>query len=142
MFDNAEHLCCILGMKLTAKVKLQPTPAQHASLLQTLERANAACDEISDVAWAHRTFNQFGIHKLVYKAIREATGLTAQMVVRCISKVADAYKADRKTKRTFKPQGGIADDARILRWYTDKQEVSSWTVSDRQRIPFVWPSTA
>ena len=34
-------------MKLTAKVKLQPTPEQHQFLLQTLETTNAACNEIS-----------------------------------------------------------------------------------------------
>jgi len=30
-------------MKLTVTVKLQPTPEQAAALLDTLERANAAC---------------------------------------------------------------------------------------------------
>lgn len=124
-------------MKLTAKVKLQPTPELHAVLLQTLEQANDVCNEISAVAWDTRTFNQFGIHKLVYSAVRESSGLTAQMVVRCISKVADAYKLDRKNKRTFNRHGGIAYDARILRWYVDKWEVSIWTVDGRQRIPFV-----
>ncbi|MBW7959804.1 MAG: helix-turn-helix domain-containing protein [Candidatus Promineofilum sp.] len=38
-------------MKLTAKIKLQPTPEQHAVLLQTLETANAACNDISQQAW-------------------------------------------------------------------------------------------
>lgn len=123
-------------MKLTAKVKLQPTQNQYASLLDTLEQANAACNEISETAWQKRTFNQFGLHKLVYNAIRESTGLSAQVVVRCISKVADAYKLDKKTKRTFSLHGGIAYDARILRWYVDKQEVSIWTVDGRKRIPF------
>ncbi|MCC6170031.1 MAG: transposase [Caldilineaceae bacterium] len=124
-------------MKLTAKIKLQPTPDQHASLLATLERANAACNRISDIAWQERTFNQYGIHKLVYNAIRAEFDLTAQVVVRCISKVADAYKVDKKTKRAFKPRGGIAYDARILRWYVDRREVSIWAVGGRQRVPFV-----
>lgn len=134
-----KHLkkCYTIGMKLTAKVKLQPTPEQHQSLLVTLETTNAACNRISEVAWRERTFNQFGLHKLVYKPIRESTGLTAQVVVRAISKVADAYKLDRKAKRTFKPHGGIAYDARILRWFLPKQEVSIWTVDGRLRIPFL-----
>lgn len=124
-------------MKLTAKVKLKTTQNQYASLLDTLEQANAACNEISETAWQKRTFNQFGLHKLVYNSIRESTGLSAQVVVRCISKVADTYKVDKKTKRTFSLHGGIAYDARILRWYVDKQEVSIWTVDGRKRIPFV-----
>jgi putative transposase len=131
-------------MKLTAKVKLQPTPDQRQFLLATLETTNAACNEISEVAWQHRTFNQFGLQKLVYTSIRESTGLTAQVVIRAISKVADAYKLDKqstpKGPPTFKLQGGIAYDARILRWFLAKQEVSIWSVArhgTRLRIPFV-----
>jgi IS605 OrfB family transposase len=128
-------------MKLTAKVKLQPTPEQHQSLLATLETTNAACNQISEVAWQRQVFNQFGLHKLTYNPIRESTGLTAQVVVRAISKVADAYKLDRKTQRTFKRHGGIAYDARILRWFLASREISIWSVAGahgaRLRIPFV-----
>lgn len=123
-------------MKLTAKVKLQPDRVQHQALLETLQTANAACNTISDIAWEKRTFSQFKIHHLVYHDIKYHFELTAQMVVRCISKVADAYKLDKKTKRTFKPHGAIAYDARILRWYVDKQEVSVWTTQGRKRIKF------
>jgi len=100
-------------MKLTAKVKLNPTDEQHRYLLQTLETTNAACNEISGVAWVNQTFNQYGLQKLVYKSIRESTGLTAQVVVRAISKVADAYKLDKETRRAFKQRGGIAYDAQV-----------------------------
>ena len=57
------------------------------------------------------------------------------MVIRAIAKVADAYKLDKKRKRTFKALGAIAYDDRILRW--KDEEVSIWTVAGRQRIPFV-----
>ncbi len=124
-------------MKLTAKVLLKPSESQHELLLRTLEKANEACNYISTVAWDKKVFNQFSLHKLVYNDIRQTTGLTAQMVVRCISKVADGYKLDKETGRTFQPHGGIAYDDRILRWYTDKQFVSIWTLSGRERIPFV-----
>lgn len=106
-------------------------------MLKTLERANEACNQISEVAWNNRVFSQFKIHHLTYRDIRDTTDLTAQMVVRCISKVADAYKLDKKTKRTFKPLGAIAYDDRILRWYVSKQEVSIWTIAGRLRVPFL-----
>ncbi|MDQ3247975.1 MAG: transposase [Chloroflexota bacterium] len=124
-------------MKLTAKVKLQPNEVQADSLKRTLEKANAACDYISQVAWDTRTFGQFKIHHFVYNNVRAVFDLTAQMVVRCISKVTDAYKLDRKTKRTFKPLGSIAYDIRILSWKMDKNEVSIWTVDGRQKMSFV-----
>lgn len=124
-------------VKLTANVKLQPTSEQHRALLQTLEQANAACNQISEVAWQNRVFSQFKIHKLTYYDLRESSGLSAQMVVRCISKVADAYKLDRQTKRTFKPYGAIAYDDRILSWNVDKSQVSLWTMAGRLKIQFV-----
>ncbi len=60
-------------------------------------------------------------------------GLTAQVVVRCISKVADAYKLDRKVKRTFKSHGAIAFDDRILTCKLDRMELSIWTVGGQTK---------
>jgi putative transposase len=124
-------------MKLTAKVKLIPTDAQVASLKRTLETANAACNRISDLAWDAQSFGQFQIHKLAYYEIKVAFDLSAQLIVRCIAKVCDAYKLDKKTKRTFKPLGSIPYDLRILSWKMDKSIVSIWTVTGREKIPFV-----
>jgi predicted transposase len=124
-------------MKLTAKVKLQPTPEQAELLKQTLERANAACNWISQQAWDAKTFGQFSLHKLTYKPVREQFGLAAQVAIRCISKVADAYKLDKKTKRTFRLLGGIAYDDRVLNWRLKTQTVSIWTLDGRQSMPFV-----
>ena len=75
------------------------------------------------------------MHKLPYYDTKEAFGLSAQLVVRCIAKVADAYKLDRKTRRTFKPHGAVAFDDRILSYKTST--VSLWTLGGRQTIPFV-----
>ena len=124
-------------MKLTAKVKLQPTKEQADLLKITLETANAACNQISQQAWNTQTFGQFNLHKITYHAIRQQFGLAAQLVVRCISKVADAYKLDKKTQRTFKPLGGIAYDDRVLNWRLPTHTVSIWTMTGRQVIPFI-----
>lgn len=124
-------------MILTAKVKLIPNEAQADGLKRTLETANAACDRISEVAWSERTFGKFKIQKLVYADIKAAFGLNAQVVIRCISKVADAYKLDKKTKRTFRAHGSIAYDSRILSWKIEQSEISIWTVDGRQKINFL-----
>lgn len=123
-------------MKLIAQVRLYPTEEQAAYLLQTLEAANAACNRISDYAWEHKVFRQFDLHKSLYHTVRAETGLAAQMVVRCNAKVSDAYKLDKKAKRTFRKHGAIAYDDRILKWYTDKREVSIWSVGQRLQIPY------
>lgn len=124
-------------MRLTAKIKLLPTPDQQRALQQTLETANAACNTISQSAWATKTFRQFDIHRLCYADTRDAFGLSAQMTVRCIAKVADAYKRDRGTQRVFKAHGAIAYDDRILSWNMAALSVSIWTMHGRQSIPFV-----
>src|SRR5437016_1469523 len=103
-------------------------------LLRTLERANAAADWISGVAWRAQTFGRYDLQKMTYHAVRADFGLTAQVVVRLLAKVADAYKLDRLRPRSFRPRGSIAYDARILRY--GSACVSIWTVDGRQAIPF------
>jgi len=124
-------------MRLTAAIQLLPTPEQTDALRRTLEMANAACDYISQVAWESKTFRQFAIHKLTYQVARETFQLAAQLAVRCIGKVADAYKLDRKTQRTFQPYGAVPYDDRILSYNLKGSEVSIWTLDGRQAIAVV-----
>lgn len=124
-------------MKLTAQVKLKPTEHQYRALKETLERANTACNWISEYAWAQQVFNQYKLHTATYMMVKTRFELAAQLVVRCLCKVANAYKVDQKTKRVFDLHGAIAYDDRILRWYTDKSEVSMWVDGRREHILFV-----
>jgi len=124
-------------MKLIAQLKLQPRPEQADALKRTLEIANAACDYISTVAWETRTFGKFALQKLCYQGVRETFGLSAQMVIRALAKVGDAYKLDKQTKRTFRPLASIAYDDRILSFALPDLSISIWTVDGRQTIPFV-----
>ncbi len=124
-------------MKLTAQLQLKPTTHQAQLLKATLERANAACNAISDYAWEHEIFKAFALQKVLYSAIRDEFDLSAQMVVRCLAKVGDAYKLDKASKRHFKEHGSIAYDERILKYRTEKQVVSIWVLPGRETIPYV-----
>lgn len=123
-------------MKLTAVVKLLPTNDQYHALRQTLERANAACNWISQQAWDAKVFARVPVHKLTYYHTREEYQLTAQMAVRCIGKVVDGYKLDKKALRIFKPHGAIAYDDRILNWRIIDKQVSIWTLNGRGTVNF------
>ena len=103
-------------MKLTVQAKLRPSREQGDALERTLRASNAAANEISEIAWGRRSFGQYKLHRLVYHSVRASSSLSSQMVIRAISKVADAYKLDKKRNRTFKALGAIAYDDRILRW--------------------------
>ncbi len=122
-------------MKLVANLKLTPTDAQHDALLETLKTANRACTWLAGQAWAHQTFGQFALHKLAYERCRAQFGLAAQMAVRCIAKVADAYKLDRKTRRRFRRYAAQPYDDRIFRLCSDTH-LSLWTVHGRLIIPY------
>src|SRR5437870_3395206 len=126
-----------LMQTLVAQVQLRPSAGQASALQATLRRANAAANHLSGMAWEQRAFRRRPLQKVAYHQVRETTGLSAQVVIRLIAKVADAYKKDRKVKREFDPLGAIAYDARILRWFPDASTVSIWTVAGRQVVPFV-----
>lgn len=120
-------------MKLVANIKLLPTPEQGAALRETLARCNEACNRLSGMGWESRTFGKFALQKIAYRAIRDEFGLTAQAAVRCIAKVADAYKLDRKVKRSFRTDAAQPYDDRIFRFVNDTT-VSIWTVAGRMKI--------
>jgi putative transposase len=131
------RLCYLLDVKLIAQLKLQPTPEQADALKRTHQAANAACNYISNIAWATRTFSRFALQKLCYEQVREEFGLSAQMTVRALAKVGDAYRLDKQSKCTFRPLASIAYDDRILSFALPDSSVSIWTLDGRQTIPFV-----
>ncbi len=123
-------------MKLTAQIRLNPTAEQAAILLETMEAANAACNAISEYAWQTKTFSKFKLQAAIYHDIRQRFALSAQVVVRCLGKVADTYKADKKTVHTFRKRGAVVYDSRILKYFTEREEVSIWTMGGRERIAY------
>jgi putative transposase len=124
-------------MKLVAALKLTPTREQAACLKATLARCNEACDWLATLAWDTETFGQYALHKIGYVETRRRFSLTAQAAVRCISKVADAYKLDRDTQRHFRPDAAQPYDDRIIRFVKDGRAVSLWTLEGRMVVPIV-----
>jgi len=123
-------------MNLTLLVKLQPNPDQAQALLRTMERFNAACNAIAAVAFREGTANKIRLQKLIYADIRATFGLSAQLTVRAISKVAEAYKRDKRIQPRFRPHGAIVYDQRVLSW-KGLDRVSILTLAGRQLIPVV-----
>ena len=121
-------------MKQVVVVKLVPTPEQATSLLRTLKAFNAACRWIASVAFRERTANKFKLQALVYRDARERFGLSAQMAVRAVAKVCEAYKRDKRIQPSFRPHGGMPYDERI---YSLKglESASLLTLEGRVLIP-------
>jgi IS605 OrfB family transposase len=124
-------------VRLSAKVKLLlADEAQSKTLDKLLRTSNKACNWLSEKAWESRTFGQYSLHKLAYAGARELFSLPSQVAIRCIAKVADAYKLDKQTKRAFRPLGSLAFDDRNLTWHIDKKTVSLGTLAGRIKIEF------
>ena len=122
-------------MKLTLQIKLLPTEKQTNTLIKTIQECNKVCNQISQIAFEQKTFNQYKLHHLTYHKIKNSSNLSAQALIRCISKVADAYKLDKRKKRIFKPLGAITYDVRILSY--KEKSVSIWSIDGRLKICFV-----
>lgn len=124
-------------MKLVASLRLLPAPDQAVLLRETLERCNAACDWLAQAGADAKVTRQYDLHRIGYADMRSRFGLTAQAAVRCIAKVADAYKVgDKDEPRSFRRHAAQPYDARILRFLPGQDAVSIWTLAGRIIVPF------
>ena len=101
-------------MKTTLQVKLLPTPEQHTALLDIMHTFNAACTWIAAYAYQERCASKFPLQKALYQEIRQRFGLSAQLAIRAIAKVVEAYKRDKSKPIAFRPDGAVVYDERIL----------------------------
>jgi len=121
-------------MEQTLFVRLEADKTQFEALLETMRRFNEACNRIASVAYTLRTANKMRLQKEVYREVRERFELSAQMTIRAIAKVCEAYKRDRSKKPTFKPHGAMVYDQRILSWKRLEQ-ASILTLKGRILVP-------
>jgi putative transposase len=92
--DIVYHKC----VKLTLQIQLFPDREHAARLKATVERFNQAADWLAGEAFEIKVANKIQLQMTHYATVREKFGLSAQMTVRCIAQVCEAYKPD-KTKR-------------------------------------------
>ena len=122
-------------MKLVSAVKIKPSKEQAQALRETLERCNDACTKIAKDGFEASIFRQFDLHKIAYASTRKDFGLSAQATIRCIAKVADAFKINRNIAPVFRKLAAQPYDERILSF--GKDFVSIWTLGGRIKVPFV-----
>src|SRR5947207_873698 len=124
------------SMKQTMLLKLNPTEDQHQALLETMHEFNAAANYVASVAFAEKSANKFELQKLVYGELRTTYKLAAQLAIRCISKASEAYKCDKSIQPTFRPEGALVYDPRVMS-FKGLTHVSLLTLSGRVLIPFL-----
>jgi putative transposase len=75
------------------------------------------------------------VQKQVYYDIRQRYGLSAQMTIRAIAKVIEAYKRDRSIQPHFRSHGAMTYDQRICS-FPSVDRVSLLTLDGREVMPF------
>ena len=109
----------------TLSCKLVVPPPVAARIDATLEAFAAACNFVADWGNEHKRHRQYDLHKGCYRDVREEFGLSANLAVRAIARVAPRLANPKTRHSQFKPTS-IDYDARIF-----KLDVSSETVSLR-----------
>ncbi len=122
-------------MKQTMLLKLAPTTEQAQVLLDTMHAFNAACDYIAEQAFESQVANKFELQKMTYGELRTTYHLPAQLAIRAISKTTDVYKRDKSIQPTFRPEGAIVYDERVMS-FKGIDTVSLLTISGRVLAPF------
>ena len=121
-------------MKITLQVKLLPSSTQHTALVETMHAFNAACTYIAGIAYEQRLASKFKLQRLVYYEVRQRFGLSAQLAIRAIAKVVEAYKRDKSQRVAFRPDGAVVYDERILS-FQGLEAVRLTTLHGREVVP-------
>ncbi|WP_248294675.1 transposase [Actinoplanes sp. TBRC 11911] len=122
---------------VTELLKLAPTGEQIALLDATMRACNAAVNRVAEVAFEQRTANKIALQPIIYADLRAEFGLSAQMAVRAIAKACEAYKRDKSIRPTFRPDGAVQYDQRMLTW-KGRDAVSILTLTGRIVVPVVY----
>ncbi len=123
-------------MKLALQIQLLPDKEQAVEMRQTVERFNEAANWLAAKALKDRTANKVLLQQLYYPEIRKSFGLSAQMTVRCIAQVSEAYKRDKSIKPNFRKTSAMPLDQRLMS-FKGIDRVSILTLEGRVIVPFV-----
>jgi putative transposase len=124
------------SMKLTVQLRLIPDTAMSVALRETVERFNDAANWLAGKAFALHMANKIELHHQYYRTIRASFGLSAQMAVRCIAQVCEAYKRDKAKRPRFRKHAAMPFDQRMMS-FKGIDRVSLLTLTGRVIVPFV-----
>lgn len=92
----------VMTQPISVKCKLIVLPNFRGEIDRTMEGFADACNQILEVAKRENCWNTTKLHHLVYKRVREATGLKANHVCQAIRRVIGNAKAVKQIHK-FRP---------------------------------------
>ena len=123
---------------LTVQCKLSPTDSQAEEMEDTLKAFADACNWINQNTPA-KLRNKVRIQGIVYQDVRAKFGLSANLAIRAINRVASNRKTamkDHSSVKNFEPTS-IDYDTRIFAFREKDEEISVTLLRSRQRIKLV-----
>jgi len=75
---------------------------------------NAAADWLAGEAFRLKTANKVELQQLYYSQLRDDFGISAQMTIRCIAQVCEAYGRDKSKRPRFKKYASFPYDQRLM----------------------------
>jgi IS605 OrfB family transposase len=117
---------------ISVKCKLQVPVELRQEIDVTLQGFANACNQIYEIAKRENCWNTTKLHHLVYKPIREATGLKANHVCQAIRRVIGNAKAVKQVHK-FRPTS-INLDIRTFQYIEELQTVGVTLMSGRVKF--------
>ncbi len=110
-----------MTQSLSVKCKLIVPVEYRHKLDETLQGFADACNQILEVAKREKCWNTIKLHHLVYKPVRESTGLKANHVCQAIRRVIGNAKAVKEIHK-FRPTS-LSLDVRTFKYIESEQMV-------------------
>jgi putative transposase len=121
---------------MTLQVQLLLDREQVQKLSATIAAFSEAANWLAGEAFKLKTANKVILQQLYYAQLRERFGLSAQMAVRCIAQVCEAYSRDRRIKPSFRKYASVPYDQRLMS-FKGLDKVSLLTLEGRINVPLI-----
>nr|MBC9204728.1 hypothetical protein [Paenibacillus sp. PL91] len=123
-------------MMYTMKIQLLTDAQQYEQLTDVTKRFSQVCNHISEVGFLTKTYrSKVKLSKECYHQVRNTYNLPAQMVVRAVGKVVEAYRAGVGSTVKFGESTSVVYDTRLIK-FKWMQSVSIATFNGRIEVPF------
>jgi putative transposase len=124
------------AVKLTLQTQLLPDVDQAKKLSATMRAFNAAADWLAGEAFHLKTANKVELQQLYYRQLRDDFGISAQMAIRCIAQVCEAYGRNKSIRPRFRKYASVPYDQRLMS-FKGVDRVSLLTLEGRTIVPVV-----
>jgi putative transposase len=128
---------CHQDMKLTLQTQLLPERDHAVRLKETVEQFNEAANWLARLAFERKVSNKLVLQRLAYRELRDRFSLPADMTVRCIAQVCEAYKRDKTVRPRFRPHAAVPYSMGKNIGFKGPDRVSISTLNGRVIVPFV-----